>query len=314
MLQCNDGSACAWDQFEGKGGPGTQEGTICTDAEGGVMLMVNEGTRGRPVQPGPRYDCGRRRPADDPRGLGTWHFIKQHATQLSLDPRCKTELARLGFVGELTDRQVQAGFEVAQIYGAFERYKRRRRSTASPSYLRSFGDPTGEDDPENVSAEPLLLPDETGRLTIPRKLTALERKVLGAVEDMDKLDECFEVLPSGAIAPTRALIERLCVEDRRVTAADLDQAGPMLDYIAQVFKVRGPPAQPMSIAITARRPRRRAPTPTRDRRSDLDKAAWVQVTKAMRPDLDAAGIEKAWELLQALKDRDRFRREKGRGR
>lgn len=282
-----------------------------------MLLMVRESRVGRPPGDGPRYECGRRKPPDDPRAHATVQFIRHDASRFA-DPKTKSELGLLLLGAEVTDRQAEAGFTVARIYGAIERYKRKRRSVGSPGYLRAFGDPSGDDDPENPSAEPLLLPDEDGRLTRPRRLTGLERSIQEATSRMEKLQGCFDIVPPSLVASTRALVEKLCVENRRVSGADLEHIAPMLDYIAQVFEIPGAVATTNSIAITARRPRRRPPTPTRERRADIDKGPWVQVTKAMRPDLDDAGIERAWVLFnecrQAHKDRDRFRREKGRGR
>lgn len=258
--------------------------------------MVKEQHRsvGRPPKEGARYDCGRRKPMGDPRGHAVWQFLKHHGDQLGLDPRLRTELGRLAYAGELTDRQVEAGHLVARIYGDYERHKRRRRSTASPSYMRSFGDPDGADDPID-----------------PEELTSLERKIRGATSRFEKLQETIRVLPEAQLGAARAILEALCVEDRAVGNAGLEIAAPLLDYIAQCFDLPGAPAQTPSIAITARRPRRQAPR-TAARRTDLDREAFNTVTHAMRPELDADGIQRAWDLFQALKDRSRLRRQKAR--
>jgi len=41
------------------------------------MVVAHHRTRGgRPAAPGPRYDCGRRRPQGDRRGAAAWNRLK----------------------------------------------------------------------------------------------------------------------------------------------------------------------------------------------------------------------------------------------
>jgi hypothetical protein len=245
---------------------------------------------GRPPAEGPRYDCGRRKPQADPRGPATWHFLREHGDKLGADERLRTELGRLAFAGELTERQVDAGFLVARIYGEFERYKGKRRSVGSPSYVRAFGDPhAGEDE---------LNPDELERL---------EHRIHRATKRFLRLQECFEVWPPSLVARARAIIEAMCVEDRHVPDAVLEHAAPMLDYIAQVFELAdaGPPKK--SIAVTSRRPPRRAAGA--DPRGMGEKTAWLKCTKALRPDLEPAQLEEAWRTFRALRDMPRAKQD-----
>jgi hypothetical protein len=267
--------------------------------------------------PGPRYDCGRRKPTGDPRGGQTWQFLKQHGERLGADPRLRTQIGRLAFEGQLTDTQVEAAFLCARVYGEFERFKRRRRSAASPSYLRSFGDPDGEEDPQNHAAHPLLLPD--GR---PRGLTVLERRCARAQERWDKLQDCFAAVPPLAARRVREAIERVAVEDLAIATAELELVAPMLDYIAQRFGIAAAPATTTGIAIRGRSPARRPNPRAADRRTELDKGAWVVCTRMMAQrdgvELDDEELECRWREFQGLKmavhARARFRGEKERKR
>lgn len=267
---------------------------------------------GRPPKGGPRYDCGRRKPTGDPRGNRDWQFIREHGKRLGADAKLSTEIGRLAFDGQLTDTQVEAAFLVGRVYGEFRQFKRKRSSPASPGYLRCFGDPDGQEDEENPSAEPLI--DEHDRQ---REETALERRSRRAERRFEKLTECFGALPPGPAQRVRKAIEALCVEDRFITAAEIEEAAPMLDWIASKFGLAAAPPT-SSIAIRGRSARRAAPQHVRDRRVELDKQAWLKCTRALRKDLSEAQLETAWRTFQQLcaaeRDRERFRRDKEKGR
>src|SRR5262245_36629399 len=100
------------------------------------MMMVENAAKGRPPAPGPRYDCGRRRPQADPRGEQIWQRIKDGAVAVGLDRRAGTQLGRLAIRGELTDGQVVAGFHVARIYADYERWHGRHRFSPAAPYTR----------------------------------------------------------------------------------------------------------------------------------------------------------------------------------
>jgi hypothetical protein len=180
---------------------------------------------GRPRLPGPRYDCGRRKPQPDDRSNNVWAFVREYAYALGLDERVKTEVGRLSMLKEMTDTQVRAAFLVGRIYGSYERSRRKRRTAASPSYVRSFGDPDGEDDPLQTDA-----------------LAAYEREVAKAARRYKKLQRCFDALPPVVARRVRALIEDLCVDNTTIGTANLELAAPMLDWIAEQFGLTKLPA------------------------------------------------------------------------
>lgn len=260
-------------------------------------MMVRRHKTGPKPLPGPRYDCGRRKPQGDPRGNRDWQFIRAHGRRLAADPKLHTEIGRLAFDGQLTDTQVESAFLVGRIYAEFRRFKRKRAAPVSPSYLRSFGDPDGQD-PED-----------------PIELEALERSIRRAERRFTKLTDCFDALPPGPKERVRKAIERLCVESEFIAAAELEEVAPMLDWIGHKFgNAAAPP--PRSIAIMGRSASRRPNPRAADRRTELDKDAWTKCTRALRPDLAPEQIEEAWRLFQGLKQavhaRARFRGEKER--
>lgn len=254
---------------------------------------------GRPSKAGPRYDCGRRKPQGDPCGNRDWQFIREHGRRLGADPKLSTEIGRLAFDGQLTDSQVEAAFLVGRVYAEIRRYKRKRSSAASPSYMRSFGDPDGQD-PED-----------------PIELDALETRIRRAARRFEKLEGCFAALPPGPAQRVRKAIETLCVDERYISPSELAEACPMLDWIAQKFGLAAAPPT-SSIAIRGRSARRAVPQHVRDRRVELDKQAWLKCTRALRKDLSEEQLEGAWRTFQALctaeRDRERFRRDKEKAR
>ena len=97
--------------------------------------------RGRPSKSGDRYNCGKLRPAEtskQPISPALWQRIKTNGQKIGLDPRLGTELGRLALHDELTSAEVSAGFRIAEIYHAFERFHGRTRSAAGSSFFRQF--------------------------------------------------------------------------------------------------------------------------------------------------------------------------------
>jgi hypothetical protein len=281
------------------------------------VLVVTNSRAGRPASAGPRYPSGRLKPQGDPRANNIWARIKEHGVRLMLDPRLGTELSRLSLDGSLTNTQVEAGFLVARIYGAFEKYTRKRRSAASPSYLRSFGDPDGPDDPVD-----------------PIELDELERRVRSAKRRWAQLNHpetgvlagFFRDMGIGGFDQNRArnALETLCVEDRRLEHSDdLYTVSLILNRVAAAFGLTSTTAAaPVStVAITARRPprrrlrggeQRRPDNRPPTKRADPRKDAWLQVQAKLNPKLSAEGLDEAWGIYEALVDRRHFRRDKER--
>jgi hypothetical protein len=270
------------------------------------MVVYMQATRGgRPAAPGPRYDCGRRKPAGDPRGAAAWNRLKsdpQLAVKLLLDPAIATQLSRLGptFLGELTERQVDAGLLVARIYGEYERHHALCRTTRSPSYERSFGNSDAAED----------------RLD-PESLTRLERRIRKARKRWERLQQCFEVLPPAPRRIVQSAVERLCVEDRAVSSFELNHVAPMLSYIADSFQI-GTRETRRSVAVTTKMPpRRREP---KGARPDPYRDAFLDALRHAKPDATPDELRVAWEayradtaMRRAVVDRTRFRQDKRRG-
>lgn len=287
--------------------------------------------RGRPPVEGvERYPSGRRKPSSgDPRGPALAQRAREAVRRRLLDPRWASEVELLGpnFTGDLSESQVETANLIGRIYGAYERFKRRRRTAASPSYMRAFGDPDGAEDPENPGAEALLLEDGTGHATIPREPTELERKALKAQRRFDTLQGEIDYIPVSEAdrARVRSILEELCVENRRPLVANLPSLRAMLDRIGSKFgrNDRRGGGGPPSIAITARSPARRTNEQaiTAARRRQLEKEAYIKCQRAMNPKLKDFELELAWQAFhqirqipQAIADRERFRAQKRRGR
>ena len=97
--------------------------------------------RGRPSKSGDRFKCGKLKPAEtskQPISPALWQRIKTDGQKIGLDPRLGTELGRLALHDELSSAEVSAGFRIAEIYQAFERFHGRTRSAAGSSFFRQF--------------------------------------------------------------------------------------------------------------------------------------------------------------------------------
>lgn len=261
------------------------------------MLMVKAQGPGRPPGDGPRYDCGRRKPSGDPRGELIWRRIADDAVAMGLDKRVATQLSRLSICKRLTDTQVRAGFLVARIYADFERWHGRTRFTREPGFVRWISSP---DDP-SPKGKRKREPDEQDE----------HERMLHADRRMRKLQRTIHDLPPLVEQRSRDVLERLCVEDLPIGEAALDLVTPLLDYIAGRFNLGADaklPSMP-SIAITARRPARKA-TPPRARGTNLAKEAWMASARQLAPDADTPTLELEWAKYQARLDRDRYRGEK----
>lgn len=252
---------------------------------------------GRPAQPGARDQSGRRRELGDPRAPTLWRRIRDDGIRAGLDPRLGTELSRLSLFGELTDTHVETGFRIAEIYGRYERAKRKRRHSVSPSYVRAYGDlDAGEDELDPIA------------------LKRLEAAIRKAERNWKALQKAIDGLPCDE-REARALLERVCVEDQRIDTARLNDLRFVLTELAGHFSGR---TSQVPSAISARRQTRRRlgseVTAVRARRSELDRQAFLQVQGILRPDLSEADRLKAWDIWCALKARAMFRRSKGDGR
>lgn len=244
---------------------------------------------GRPPKPGPRYDCGRLRPDPNPRGEAIWYRLRAEGERFGLSALHRSQLAKLGWLGTLTDRQTEAGFQVGLIYHSY-RYLHAvtRDKTASPSFERSA---PGE---QELSEEALV---------------RLKRRAKRAAKQWRRVQKCFAILPTPEqVARCRELVETLCVQDRPLPSAVLPEVAAMLEYIAEVLRIPGPPDRSVVIPVSAMRPSRRQ----RPKPYDAERAAWVDSLRALRPDLDEHAVAIEWRRHLARIERAKYRRAKAR--
>lgn len=265
---------------------------------------MREARAGRPPVVGPRYESGRSKPERRSSGVATQR-AREAVRRGILDPRAGSEIELLGpaFAGELSHRQTDTANMVGRIYQAFERFERLRRDPASPSYMRAHG---SDDDPID-----------------PIELQKLERRVRRARKRWQDVQDEIAAMPPGVWKTAREALETLCVANQPIAAALLPSMRYLLDRIAARFggqQHQGGGPHPM--AVTRHRPARRPQASDRAHRERaIDKDAWTKCTAELRPDLDADGLEREWQRLQAVKDnvraredRDRVRRDKERRR
>lgn len=110
----------------------------------------------KPTLAGSRPPSDRKPSGDRKHGVAptTFYRIREHGVRLGTDPRLATVLGRMGLFNELSAAEVDAGFRVAEIYGAYEATMGMpRRHAASPSYQRGFG--AGEVDTSRMTDDEL---------------------------------------------------------------------------------------------------------------------------------------------------------------
>jgi hypothetical protein len=255
--------------------------------------------RGRPAKPGERYTCGRLKPVNEilrpsnEMAPALWQRIRAQAIHFGEDARLGSELSRLSMLGVLTGAETAAGMRMAEIYGQYERLEGKRRSTRSAAYDVGYGD--GEIDEERLTEE--------------------ERKIRVAREQT--IIKTFTDLRDALAPRARDMLERLCVEDRRVDNVNIEEIKEMLAGLPAAFgkKWRDRKAGPVR-PERARRPTEAAAHPARPVETvDLPaKTAHRMAMTRLRPDLDADQVDSAWtlqrELAITLAERERFRREK----
>lgn len=255
--------------------------------------------RGRPAKAGERYPSGdlKRRPGEQhhavlPRVRELFRVAQGYnaVKAIALDPRMSPDYApgQLFLLGLVSAGELEDGARIARIYGRFERLHGRRRSSTSPDYRLGRGRGEGpDDDDEAIETDFALLRDA---------LMAYGASALAAVEQ-------FWV--EGRHIDSRALRDVL-----RITAAarrDCDKARrrrklAASNPLARVAPSRRGVANPGDVA---------APPP---RRAAYGKQAWAMLARAINPTIAAERIDAAWDALTALKERERFRRDKDRGR
>lgn len=280
---------------------------------------------GRPRDNGERYPSGKLKPRRkgnkpdlEPISGVLWQRMRQHGRTLGLDPRLTTELGRLNMFGELTVAMTAAGFRIAEIYGRFEGYKRKGRSTRSPSYNANYG--------EASIAEELLEPEQLSMLEARhREATEAFEKLVGIAEYREhdkKLGLIVRpAIPGQIPRALRSAIEQLCVEDKPINPTALDDIRALLQALAVSWKItsnagaspgntrqsnalRGPSLHFNKHEETAPDG---TPKPAEVKRPNLDRIFWIQVARVIAPHLDEKQLGAAWDIQQALKQREIFR-------
>jgi hypothetical protein len=246
---------------------------------------------GRKRKPGARYPSGKLKPATkpstDPISGAEWQRIRQFGRKLGGDPRLASELSRLNLFGELTILQTTAGQRVGEIYGRYEGLAGLRRSVRSPSYERAYGDTWGHEEAERAASDAFVTLQKT----------------------LDKLAPAPSPIREGSVRKHYLVdaLEQLCVENRAVSPVLYPEIRSLLEALAEEWglsTVRRHPAGSI-------RQRQSAPAPAPAKpRLNIDRLSWLRVMRAMRPDLTDEQLEAAYELAQAHKQREVFRRAK----
>lgn len=263
--------------------------------------------RGRPQKNGERYPSGdlkpdKVKPAIEPIAPALWDRLRKDAVKAVEDSRLGSELGRLSLQGELSATQTAAGFRLAEIYGRFERYKNMRRSAGSPSYMVASSWGSGDGAVEAITPE-MLARSMAEDLLEPTELAELEQKIRAAEKRFHKLQNVMRVLPPNV----REALEQLCVEDRRINPAMLDNARLALDELAVFFRVKAAPKDPTK--------KRRETVVHKDGSQteiqDPDKTAWLTVLAKLRPDLSEPERIRVYAMAVALKARAVVDRHRG---
>lgn len=252
---------------------------------------------GAPRQSGERFPSGKLKPkpAGEPIAPAAWARLRTDVVKLTGDARLASQVGRLSFHRQLTDKQTVTAFRIGEIYGAYERFKGKRRSTRSPSYEMGFGGSDG------IAEE--LMDAET--------LAQLEARIRAAETSFLTLQDELESYPRAA----RAALEQLCVEDCAINPMHLNDIAGLLDRVSKSIgetgskKRRRRIGQARARASAAPAPSTTTP-PAPARRTDKDKTAWLAFMHAMRPDLDDKELQAAHDFFVAMKDREQFNRGK----
>lgn len=247
------------------------------------------GKGGRPRKNGERYPSGDVKPTVEGIAPALWQRIRADGMAKLLDPRFGSELGRLNMRAELTNAQTATGMRIGEIYGRFERYKRKPRSAKSPSYEMGFG---GEPD----IAEERMTSEE---------IAQHEDRVRAATTAWQDLQAKF---PNSA---ARSIIEMLCVEDRPVPSHHLGDLRKLLDFIAAGFGAKWKAAKATS-ALRTKVPEavKTAPGGELVRQRDSSLTALELVLRRVAPKLDPDGLKLCEQTFIVLRAREEFRRVK----
>jgi len=149
--------------------------------------MVEATKAGRPELNGERFPCGKLKPQLSPAELKR---ILANAALVAREARLGTEIGRLFAYGKITDEEAAAAFEIASIFGEYERVERLSRSARSANLEGGRG---GVND------------------TVPADYAERKAKYLFLIERL-------------AEWPLRARteVETLCAENRSIMSGDVE--------------------------------------------------------------------------------------------
>jgi hypothetical protein len=234
---------------------------------------------------------------------------------LALDPRMSPDYApgQLFLLGLVSAGELEDGCRIARIYGRFERLHGRRRSSASPDYrLGRAGGEGPDDDDQAIENDFALLRDA---------LMVYGASALAAVEQFWVEGRHIDARALRDVLRITAAARRQCdkARKRRKLGAStrLARAAPSRLGLANAVPLVPPPGL---APLRGRSPEGRPPPPGEgvaappSRRAPYGKQAWAILARTINPTIAAARIDAAWDALTALKERERFRRDKDRGR
>ena len=141
--------------------------------------MANK--RGRKRKSGERYPSGDLKPVIAP---SLWRRIWDHGGEFN--PLFRTELSRLSYHGELSDRQTLAGFYIGDIYRRYYGQKNSPKTPHGSNSLDKIELRLSSRQPLLFSAEKMI---EKEWRTIENEVEALPQKLRSAVLDLCVLNE-----------------------------------------------------------------------------------------------------------------------------
>lgn len=270
---------------------------------------MGNGTRGRPREKGERYPSGKLKPANSrppPPAASEisgalWQRMLADHSKVFSDTAFATELTRLGATRKLTPREVSTGLRIAGIYGRFEYYKNLSRSAASPHYIREFVSEGA------VDLGAIDFSDKEAGEFASDEIDNREQREQEAVRAFKELQRVLPMV-------TRSAVEALCVENIHVGYQQLIEVRQALAIVDD-----GLPDKTTGLSRKQKRAKRKRirpvlaePTKAVPIKLNPLKTAFLKAQRALSPHLDDEGLERAWDLLSALKSREDFRLEKAR--
>jgi hypothetical protein len=234
-----------------------------------------ENKRGRKRKTGERYPSGDLKPAIAP---ALWRRIRDHGGEFN--PLLRTELCRLSYHGELSDRQTLAGFYIGDIY---RRYYGQKNSPKTPHGCNSLDKielRLSSRQPLVFSAEKM---GEKEWRTIENEVEAQPQKLSSAVLD-------------------------LCVLNEPIIPTIYPEVRHFLDRIAHICEPDWAHYQAPELTFPKRRRSTKVAVKPSD--DDVDVAVVEKILLTLRPDLKAKELSNASDMFSAHRDRENFRQEK----